>query len=142
MKYSFSLLALLAIVLLASECKSKEKKQATADTATTKQPIADKGSTPAVYKGRLEVAGICMNYTISVLEGNIDTLVVDKWTDEGTNKTYSKAFRLGNPCAFPSKIKAGNEFNFVIDTTEQKPCTVCMAYYPTPSKAISIKVVE
>jgi hypothetical protein len=94
------------------------------------------------YKGKLEVAGICMNYTISLLEGDIDNAaVVDNWTDETTNKSYDNAFRLGNPCDFPATIKQGDEFYFTIDTTKGKDCAVCMAYYPTPPKAISIKIV-
>jgi hypothetical protein len=143
MKYSFSLLALLAIVLLASECKSKEKKQVTADTATIKPPTDVKSSDPAVYKGKLEIAAICMNYTISELEGRMDTaLTVASWTDETTNKTYSNVFRLKNHCDFPDSIKQGNEFRFVIDTSSKKQCAVCLAYYPTPSKAVGIKVVD
>jgi hypothetical protein len=94
-------------------------------------------------KGRLEVAGICMNYTISVLEGNPGTdAVVTRWTDEMTNKIYSNVFKLGNPCDFPPTIKQGDEFYFTIDTVKDKPCAVCMAYYPTPAKALFIKVVE
>lgn len=95
------------------------------------------------YKGKLEVTGICMNYTISVSEGDIDaSSIVDSWTDETTNKTYKNVFKLGNPCNFPASIKKGDEFYFTIDTTKGETCAVCMAYYPTPSKAISIKVVE
>ena len=94
-------------------------------------------------KGRLEVAGMCMNYTISILENKPDTLVVaPEWVDENTNKKYSNAFRLGNPCDFPKTIKAGDEFFFTIDTAKPKQCAVCMAFYPTPSQVLSIKVVE
>lgn len=96
----------------------------------------------AVYKGRLEVKGLCMNYTISVTEGNIDpSLVEASWTDETTKKTYTNAFGLGSPCNFPATINAGDEFYFSIDTTKQENCAVCMAYYPTPGKKIPIKVV-
>lgn len=95
------------------------------------------------YKGKLEIAAICMNYTISVKEGNInDSDVVTNWTDETTNKSYSNVFKLGNPCDFPASIKQGDEFYFTIDTTKGKDCAVCMAYYPTPPKALSIKVVQ
>lgn len=94
-------------------------------------------------KGKLEIAGICMNYTISVVEGNPGKDAVESsWTDETTNKSYTHAFRLGNPCDFPSTIKQGDEFYFRIDTTKGKECAVCMAYYPTPSKSLSIKVIE
>ncbi len=93
------------------------------------------------YKGKLEIAGICMNYTIRVLEGNVDTSLINaRWTDETTKKAYTNVFRLGNPCEFPSTIKQGDEFYFKIDSSQGKPCVVCMAYYPTPDKALSIKV--
>lgn len=95
------------------------------------------------YKGKLEIAAICMNYTVRVIDGNIDTsLVVSNWTDETTNKSYNNVFRLGNGCDFPASIKQGDEFYFTIDTTEEKRCAVCMAYYPTPPKKLSIKVIE
>lgn len=93
------------------------------------------------YKGRLEIQGICMNYTISMTEGPADTsLVVAKWTDESTGKSYQNVFGLANPCDFPSSLKAGDEFIFTIDTSANKECVVCMAYYPTPSKKLSIKI--
>jgi hypothetical protein len=95
------------------------------------------------YKGKLEIAGICMNYTIRLLEGNMNASdIVANWTDESTKKTYSNVFKLGNPCDFPVSIKQGDEFYFTIDTATEKVCTVCMAYYPTPPKALSIKVVQ
>ena len=94
------------------------------------------------FKGRLEVKALCMNYTISVIEGDIDTsLVVPSWTDESTNKTYKNAFALGSRCTFPAEIKEGEEFYFVIDSSASQQCAVCMAYYPTPEKKLPIKVV-
>lgn len=96
-----------------------------------------------IYKGRLEIAAICMNYTIAVIEGDMDeTAIVENWIDVVTNKTYDNVFRLGNPCNFPGTIKQGDEFYFTIDTTKGKDCAVCMAYYPTPEKALMIKVME
>ena len=123
MRQYILLAALSSVLLSASECNKKESGQQ--------------------YKGRLEVAGICMNYTIGVLEGNPGTDKIEsKWTDEVTQKEYVNVFRLGNPCDFPSTIKLGDEFNFLIDTSKGKDCAVCLAYYPTPSKALSIKVVD
>lgn len=101
-----------------------------------------KQSEPVRYKGKLETKALCMNYTLRVI-GDIDTsLVESKWTDESTGKSYEKAFGLANPCNFPANIEQGEEFFFYIDTAKQKDCAVCMAYYPTPSKKLSIKVVE
>jgi hypothetical protein len=95
------------------------------------------------YKGKLEVAGICMNYTIRVVEGNIDTnLVVANWIDDVTNISYSNVFRLGNTCDFPASIKQGDEFYFTLFSGNQKDCAVCLAFYPTPSKSISIKIAD
>jgi len=102
-----------------------------------------KQSSNGKYKGRLEVAGICMNYTIKLLDGKIDTSrISSNWTDEMTGKSYTKVFALGNPCSFPSSIKQGDEFYFFIDTATEKGCITCMAYYPKPPKKISIRVIE
>lgn len=121
----FIILSLLNTLLLSSgDCGNKNK-----STSTDK------------FKGKLEIAGICMNYTIRVLEGQIDTSLIEaRWTDDVSKKVYTNVFRLENPCQFPSTIKQGDEFYFKIDSSETKPCTVCMAYYPTPNKAVSIKV--
>ena len=101
-----------------------------------------KESTEKTYKGRLEIAGICMNYTISVPEGNIDTsLIVADWTDDVTGKSYQNVFKLGSPCTFPATIKQGDEFYFVIDSSQAQNCAVCLAYYPTPKKTLPIKIV-
>lgn len=106
---------------------------------------ADCNRKPAAvkYQGRLEITGICMNYTIRLLDDHPESrLAEDNWTDEVTGINYQHVFRLGNPCDFPAGLKKGDSFYFTIDTTPQKPCTVCLAYYPTPSKSLSIKVIE
>ena len=96
-----------------------------------------------VFKGRLEIKAICMNYTVKLIEGNIDTSkIVRKWTDETTKKQYSNIFALANPCNFPDSIKQGDEFYFTIDTARTKPCMICMAYYPIPGKKLSIKIIK
>lgn len=95
----------------------------------------------ARLKGRLEVKALCMNYTISLVEGELDRELIEaEWTDESTGKQYKNAFGLGSPCSFPDTIKEGDEFYFTIDTTTKQDCAVCMAYYPTPSKKLKIKV--
>ncbi len=118
---TFLLLISLSSVLLSnSDCKHKK--------------------TAGAYKGRLEIAALCMNYTISVIEGDIDTsLIVANWTDENTGISYKNVFRLGNPCDFPKTLKQGDEFYFDIDSTAGKQCAVCMAYYPTPPKSLAVK---
>ena len=97
-------------------------------------------ATAGCYKGRLEVKGICSNYTIKLLEGQMDKeKVVATWKDDVTGKTHNNVFALGSPCSFPAALKEGDEFYFTIDTSKQQ-CAVCMAYYPKPEKALSIKV--
>ena len=96
-----------------------------------------------VYKGRLEIKALCMNYTISIIEGNADSsIVTPNWTDESTNKSYQNVFGLDSRCNFPSSIKEGDPFYFVIDTSAPRDCAVCMAYYPTPPKKLSIRLIE
>jgi hypothetical protein len=95
------------------------------------------------YKGKLEIKAMCMNYTISIQSQNVDTsMVVANWTDENTGKNYKNVFGLGSPCTFPDSLNAGDEFYFTIDTTSVQNCPVCMAYYPTPAKKLSIKVLD
>ena len=95
------------------------------------------------YKGRLEIKAICMNYTIKLLEGSLDTTqVVAEWKDETTGKTYKNVFALGSVCSFPSTIREGDEFYFTIDPDPVRNCAVCMAYYPKPPKSVAIKVVN
>lgn len=121
MKFSV-LIVLLSIVLLsASDCSKKKV---------------------MTLRGKLEIKAICMNYTISIVGDYNDTSkVVPSWTDENTGKTYKNAFRLGSPCTFPSTINEGDEFDFEIDVSgKEEKCMVCMAYYPTPPKALAIVV--
>ncbi|MBE2230184.1 MAG: hypothetical protein IAE96_06055 [Chitinophagaceae bacterium] len=104
--------------------------------------VSCRKSQVAVFKGKLEVAGICMNYTVSLQEGNIDSnLLVPQWTDSVTGLNYRNVFRLGSPCTFPAGIRQGDEFYFILDKSPQN-CAVCLAYYPTPPKSLGIKVVQ
>jgi hypothetical protein len=93
------------------------------------------------YKGKLEIKALCMNYTIKLLEGEMDTSsIAAQWTDEHTGKSYTNVFSLGSPCTFPPGINEGDEFYFTIDTTTKQDCAVCMAYYPKPAKQLAIKI--
>jgi hypothetical protein len=94
-------------------------------------------------KGQLVIKGICMNYTIKLLEGNIDSsLVESQWMDDHANKSYTNVFALGSRCNFPENIKEGDSFYFTIDNSPVQNCNVCMAYYPTPSKKLNIRVLN
>jgi hypothetical protein len=126
MKLFFALLSLVIMTTTAETCKK------------------NKAQLPeGCYKGKLEVKGGCMNYTISILNGNIDTTkIVAGWTDESTGKTYKNVFGLGSRCTFPNRINEGDEFYFTLDSTTVQDCSVCMMYYPTPDKKLSIKVLD
>ncbi|MEN9549438.1 MAG: hypothetical protein RIR12_2029 [Bacteroidota bacterium] len=96
-----------------------------------------------VYKGRLAIAGLCMNYTIQLVEGEMNPALIDTaWTDESSGKKYNRVFALKNPCQFPSSIQEGQVFSFVLDTTAQPPCARCRAFYPTPTKSVAITIVK
>jgi len=110
--------------------------------ATTTNKCKNKNESSA-YKGKLEVKGMCMNYTIKLLEGNIDaSKLAAEWKNEVTGKTHTNVFALGSVCNFPSTINEGDEFYFTIDTTYVSNCAGCLAYYPKPAKSIAIKVVN
>ncbi len=95
------------------------------------------------YKGKLEIAGICMNYTIRILSALTDSsLGAQQWTDDVTGKSYAHVFRPCNPCSLPDTLKQGDEFYFVLIEDSPNDCSVCMAYYPTPANTLCIKVVE
>jgi len=97
----------------------------------------------SVYKGKLEVKGMCMNYTIKLLEGKMDaSKLVAEWKNEVTGKTHTNVFALGSVCNFPSTVNEGDEFYFTIDSSYVSNCAVCLAYYPKPAKSIAIKVVN
>jgi hypothetical protein len=124
MKLFIALAAVLILIVSAGDCGKKPENQ-------------------VKYKGRLEITGICMNYTIKLLKGEIDSSkIVANWIDESTGKSYTDVFGLGNPCNFPATIKQADEFYFYIDSVGKKNCITCLAYYPTPSKKLSIIVVE
>jgi len=82
MKFLF-LVASLILFTTKEDCKKKK--------GNTNNHIA------GCYKGRLEVKGGCMNYTISMTSLNFDTsLVMANWTDENTGKTYKNVFALNS----------------------------------------------
>ena len=106
-----------------------------------KDPSCEEGPK---YLGKLAVQGICMNYVITV-EGEVPEewyekgFVAKNWVDPYEEVTYSNAFRLGSICDFPDKIKEGDQFYFTLIKEEQL-CAQCLAYSPTPTETLSIKV--
>jgi len=125
MKRLFFLSVILSLTISADKCGTK------------------KAETSVKFKARLEIKAICMNYTLRLLEGNIDTsLISASWIDESTGKSYNNVFGLGSRCTFPPNFEQGDDFYFMIDTTQKQQCAVCLAYYPTPPRKLSIKVLD
>lgn len=95
-----------------------------------------------IHQGKLAVDGICGNYTIAVLGNTLDTSQVEAtWTDPTTNIAYTHVFGLSDPCDFPTSIKQGDTFSFRVRSTRPSECAQCLAFYPTPTKRLSIQVV-
>jgi hypothetical protein len=99
--------------------------------------------TGPVYKARMEIKGICRNYTFHLLEGTLDTTQIERnWKDETTGKIHKDVFGVSNPCHIPESMKESDIFYFSIDSSAPEDCIVCEAYYPTPAKKIRIKIIN
>ena len=95
--------------------------------------------------GKLVIKELCSHYVVQVIGGEVDSSkVVDGWKDEKRNVSFNKVFTVANRCDFPANdLKEGEEFEFVFDANPAvQTCMVCMAYYPTPPKANSIKILR
>ena len=92
-------------------------------------------------KGKLVLKGICMNYAIELVEGNIDPSLIEKqWINPMTKAEYKNVFALGSICDFPENIAEGQEFYFSLtDRKETTTCVQCQAYSPVPNKKLFIK---
>src|ERR1043166_7398371 len=79
MKFFLLIVPFISLVLCKENCKNKTRNSRVAATGC--------------YKGKLEVKGGCMNYTISITSQNFDTaLVMTNWKDESTGKNYKNVF--------------------------------------------------
>lgn len=95
------------------------------------------------FKGKLAVAGICGNYTIVLVDGNLPSNTYENtWVDPQTSISYSKAFRLANICDFPNSVQEGDEFYFYIESRPNEQCATCLAFYPTPQRSLAIRVYQ
>ena len=94
------------------------------------------------FKGKLVLKGLCMNYVIQIIEGDVDkALYESSWQNPSTKTTYQNVFGLGSICTFPSTINEGDEFYFSIPKSSiVQTCAQCMAYSPTPNKKINIEI--
>ena len=106
--------------------------------------LCNKADQPAVeiFKGKLVLQGICMNYVIQIIEGSVNpTLYEQSWVNPFTNTTYQNVFGLASICTFPSNIKEGDEFYFTIPKNPvAQTCAQCKAYSPIPAKTINIAI--
>lgn len=91
------------------------------------------------FKGILVVKGACLNYAVSVTEGDMSKLQVQDWTDPQTNKQYRNAFAISNPCGFPDSIKEGDTFSFTLTDTATD-CARCLLYRELPDKKHNIVI--
>ncbi len=93
-------------------------------------------------KGKLVLKGICMNYVIEVVEGNIDPSFFEKqWINPMTKVEYKNVFGLASICTFPENIIEGQEFYFsVLDKPDTSVCIQCKAYSPVPDKKLYITI--
>ncbi len=122
MKY-FLPLATVLIVLSAFQCKKNN------DPNSGRQ-----------YKARLEIKGICYNYTFTLIEWNTNPELMEAtWTNPENKRVHTCAFGVANPCSFPATIREGDEFYFTL-VNDNVNCAACGAYYPSPSKKLKIKV--
>jgi hypothetical protein len=93
------------------------------------------------YKAKLLIKGLCMNYVIQVIDGNVGEGIASAWEHPVTGAKYKNVFALGSKCNFPSNINEGDEFNFKILTEPVgQECVVCMAYSPVPPVSLFIEV--
>ena len=94
------------------------------------------------FKGKLVLKGICMNYVIQIIEGDVDkSLYESSWQNPLSNTTYQNVFGLESICTFPSTINEGDEFYFSIPKRPVvQSCAQCKAYSPIPNKKISIEI--
>ena len=94
------------------------------------------------FKGKLVLQGICMNYVIQIIEGDVDkSLYESSWQNPLSNTTYQNVFGLESICTFPSTINEGDEFYFSIPKRPVvQACAQCKAYSPIPNKKISIEI--
>lgn len=96
-------------------------------------------------QGRLAVKGICMNYVIEVLDPIDAEWVEAEWTHPDTEVVYSNAFRLGSVCDFDDRLNEGDLFTFEASPEpfeSEERCAVCLAYSPTPTKTLYLRLCD
>ena len=104
--------------------------------------VCNKKTGAECFRGKLRIKGICMNYVIEVLEGDLNRLnLTNSWVDENDGTEYRNVFSLENKCIFPD-IEEGAEFYFTLRTDSNNDCLVCEAYRPVPAAKNNIAVTQ
>lgn len=86
------------------------------------------------FTGKLEVAGLCGQYTIQLLSGDADSSIhlTKSWFNPANDSTYTNVFAASNFCYFSSVgLQVGDTFTFNPGPSSET-CFTCMLYYPTP----------
>lgn len=124
---------LLSFIAFAAVLSCKDEALITDDTGCTQ-----------TYQGRLALKGICMNYVIEVLDPINEEWVEAEWVNPFDETVYTNAFRLGSVCSFDDSIEEGDLFYFEAspEPFEEQECAVCLAYSPTPSKTLYVRVCD
>jgi hypothetical protein len=100
------------------------------------KPVAYPGDEiPAVFTGKLVIAGPCAGNVIQVKNGSVDTsMVTASWTDPSTNIVYKNVFTVSNYCTFAANgLSQGDSITFTFDgAPPSQTCARCTIYTPTP----------
>jgi hypothetical protein len=126
------LIIIVGLLLMGLSCEKNEQLAA--------RPLDEKFA--PCLKGKLLLKGICMNYVIQLVDGNIDTNRIHvKWINPMTKVEYKNVFGLASICTFPETIAEGQEFYFsVLDKPDSAVCVRCKAYAPVPDKMLHISI--
>lgn len=98
-----------------------------------------------VFKGKFLFSGICSNYTIQLLEGDMPPgKIAASWKLKATDSiSYSNVFAVSNTCDFDKyKLRQGDIFTFRLDPSPVTGCAVCDAYFPTPPVRNAIRNIK
>ena len=112
MKILLLLSAIFLLTVSADKCNSKKKTE------------------PGVYKAKLETKALCMNYTLRLLEGDLDTsMITASWTDESTGKSHTNVFGLAITTLLLSALLTSGSTDRLISTSmagKDEPCKLLL----------------
>ncbi len=108
-----TLLALVALPILAMQCGDKKKLNT------------------QCLQGKV-VRTSCASLVVQVT--NNDSIGEDGWKDSTSANpaTYDNVFSVSNLCKLPAEVKPGNTIYFTIEKPKPSDCVVCMMYDAPP----------